>query len=83
MNAYVFGVDNPYYAVTDTSGTFSLENVPPGTYKVKMWLNSFELKPRMDNQGKVIRYAFGDPHLLEQQVTVPARGAAEIRFEVR
>ncbi len=82
MNAYVFGVDNPYYVVTDTSGAFVLEDLPPGTYTVKMWLNGFDLKPRTDNQGRIIRYAFGQPYLLQRQVTVAANGVSEIAFEV-
>lgn len=82
MNAYVFGVENPYYAVTDTSGTFTLADVPPGSYTVKMWLNGFTVSPRKDNQGRIIRYAYGEPYLLERQVTVTAGGAAELTFEV-
>jgi hypothetical protein len=37
MSAYVFVFDNPYYAVTSSSGTFNLKNVPPGTYTVEAW----------------------------------------------
>jgi hypothetical protein len=37
MSAFVFVFDNPYYAVTSSSGTFDLKNVPPGTYTVEAW----------------------------------------------
>ena len=30
-------VDNPYYAITDEEGNFSIEDIPPGTYKVVAW----------------------------------------------
>ena len=30
-------VENPYYAITDEEGNFSIRNVPPGTYKVIAW----------------------------------------------
>ena len=30
-------VDNPYYAVTDEEGNFSIKDIPPGTYKVIAW----------------------------------------------
>lgn len=29
-----FMVENPYYAVTDSNGNFSIEDIPPGTYEV-------------------------------------------------
>ena len=30
-------VDNPYYAITNEKGNFSIKNIPPGTYKVIAW----------------------------------------------
>lgn len=35
--AYVLVFDHPYYAVTDKSGNFSLEGVPPGNYHLRAW----------------------------------------------
>jgi plastocyanin len=37
MRAFVFVFANPYYAVTTTSGTFELKNLPPGTYTIEAW----------------------------------------------
>ncbi len=37
MQNWGYAVDNPYYAVTDASGSFSIENLPPGTYRFKAW----------------------------------------------
>lgn len=37
MNAYIGIVSNPYFAVTGTSGGFSLKNIPPGTYTLTAW----------------------------------------------
>ena len=38
MEAYVIILkDQPYYAVTDEKGAFSIEGVPPGTYTLKAW----------------------------------------------
>ena len=37
MQASVVVVDNPYYAVTDENGQFSIPDLPPGTYQVKIW----------------------------------------------
>lgn len=35
MNAWALPVDNPYYAIVKEDGTFSMDQVPPGTYEVK------------------------------------------------
>ena len=37
MQGQVVVVDNPYYAVTDENGKFSITDLPPGTYRVKIW----------------------------------------------
>jgi tetratricopeptide (TPR) repeat protein len=37
LQTHGFIVDNPYYAVTDKDGRFSIENIPPGTYEVIAW----------------------------------------------
>jgi plastocyanin len=37
MSAWVVVSDDAFVAVTDNSGSFTLENVPPGTYKLEVW----------------------------------------------
>src|SRR5262249_51468839 len=37
MRGWWFVADNPYYAVTDTHGRFTIKNIPPGTYALKVW----------------------------------------------
>lgn len=37
MQNWGYAIDNPYYAVTDLEGTFSIGELPPGTYKVRIW----------------------------------------------
>lgn len=32
-----YAIDNPYNAVTDQDGSFSIGDLPPGTYHVKAW----------------------------------------------
>ena len=41
-------VENPYYAITDEEGNFSIKDVPPGTYKVVAW------HPFISNQIRTI-----------------------------
>jgi plastocyanin len=37
MNATILILENPYFAIPDDQGTFSIKNVPGGTYTVKFW----------------------------------------------
>ncbi len=37
MRGGVFVAENPYFAVTGKDGSFSISDVPPGTYKIMTW----------------------------------------------
>lgn len=37
MAGYVVSFDNPYFAITDKDGTYTIEGVPPGNYVLKTW----------------------------------------------
>jgi hypothetical protein len=37
MNAYFTPVQNPYYAIVGKDGSFSIDQIPPGTYEVYAW----------------------------------------------
>ncbi len=37
MEGYVVTLETPYFAVTDKAGDFKIENVPAGTYTLKVW----------------------------------------------
>ena len=37
MHSFVFVANNPYYAVVDADGNFSIDNVPAGKYTIKAW----------------------------------------------
>jgi len=41
MSAYIFVAANPYFAVTGPDGSYTLGDVPPGTYAVKVWHAKF------------------------------------------
>ncbi len=37
MESWVIATSNPYHALTGKDGSFSIPNVPPGTYEVRFW----------------------------------------------
>ena len=37
MTAYVVVLDNPFFVHPDDDGVFRIDNVPPGTYTLKVW----------------------------------------------
>ena len=54
MHGWVFVARNPYYAVVDKNGTFTITDVPPGTYTVKSWhgrLGEQELTVEIEADG--------------------------------
>jgi len=42
MQSWGFMVDNPYYARTKRDGVFTIDQLPPGTYKVVAWHPHFK-----------------------------------------
>jgi plastocyanin len=44
MTGYLLVTDNPYYAITGDDGSFSIADVPPGTYTVEAWHERFGTK---------------------------------------
>ncbi len=37
MHSFTFVAKNPYFAVVGEDGSFSIDDVPPGTYKIRAW----------------------------------------------
>ena len=44
MKAYISVFDHPYFAVTDDSGYYQINNIPPGDYEVIAWQEKFKDK---------------------------------------
>ena len=87
MNAEMFVVPHPYYAVTDDSGAFELSNVPPGDYEIIAWHEGWQLigrAPSVDvlTQTKVARPVFSEDKIWEKPVTVNQDGTAIVNFTI-
>lgn len=56
MEAYVIVLQNPFFAVTDEDGNFSIKNIPAGKYTLKVWnekLKSVNQEISVSSNGKV------------------------------
>jgi Polysaccharide lyase family 4, domain II len=75
MNAEMMVVSHPYYAVTDLNGSFELDDVPPGDYKVVAWHEGWHILGRENaidvfSQKTIQRAIFSEPRTWEQMITV-------------
>ena len=82
MTAYVGIMDNPYYAVSGTDGSFTIANVPVGKQSVKAWHEVMGMQTQMvDVQaGKTttVDFTFATKPAASapvHELTVPAQGA--------
>jgi len=46
MSAYVLVFSHPFFAVTDSNGTYEISGVPPGSYTLVVWSEFGEAAPR-------------------------------------
>jgi len=63
MKSYIAVVGNPYFQVTGNDGSFTLKNVPPGTYTLTAWHESLGPMDQMitvgaSEQKKDVNFSF-------------------------
>ena len=87
MNAELFVVPHPYYAVTDVNGNFQMTDVPPGTYEIVAWHEGWKLTHEEKTfdvltQRSVGRPVFTEARTWEKSVTVNANEMAHVSFVI-
>ena len=64
MTAYVIVTPHPYYALVDSQGNYTLEDVPPGKYTLVSWHEYFGTKEHpvevKQNQPVQVNFAYSD-----------------------
>jgi plastocyanin len=79
MRAWIVVRDNPYFAVTDESGQFRIDEIPPGRYRVTAWHEGWVVTGK-DKDGRPL---YDPPRVLAQEVTVPPKGEVAVEFELK
>ena len=79
MRAWIVVRDNPYFAVSDDSGQFRIDEIPPGRYRVTAWHAGWVVTGK-DKDGRPV---YDAPRVLTQEVTVPAKGEIAVEFELK
>ena len=87
MNAEMMVISHPYYAVTDESGSFELNDVPPGTYQIVAWHEGWDLLGKQHaydvlTERSVERPVFSEPKVWEKSVTVSGNQSSTVNFVV-
>jgi hypothetical protein len=87
MNAEMFIAPHPYYAVTDESGRFEFNDVPPGTYEIVAWHEGWGLQGKEHSfdvltERSVERPVFSEPRTWEKSVTVNANQPSTVDFVI-
>ena len=70
MSAVVIALATPLYGVAGPAGSFSIHPVPPGIYKLHIWIEGAP-QPDLDRLGRMINLAHGQSSTL----TIDASGA--------
>jgi hypothetical protein len=87
MNAEMFVVPHPYYAVTDTTGKFELSDVPPGEYQIVAWHEGWNVMRQeaaydVLTEKRTQRPIFAPARTWEKKVSVQPNSGAEIHFVI-
>jgi hypothetical protein len=77
MTAYIVVANHPYVATSGDNGQFVIDDVPAGTYPIKMWHEGARLS-RVIPSMQIFEYE--DPYEVTEQVAVPANGEAVVNF---
>jgi hypothetical protein len=87
MNAEMFVVNHPYYAITDENGKFELTNVPKGNYEIEAWHEGWTVLHQEGSfdvltERRVQRPVFSPARNWEKSVNVESNATAVVNFVI-
>ena len=82
MSANIMIAEHPYYTVTDKNGSFTIDNVPAGTYTLRLWHEGVAIMNKGLDPKKITRYFYEEPYTDSLNITVSPNATAEATFEL-
>lgn len=84
MRAYLFVAEHPYYTASAAEGTFTLADVPEGTYEVVCWMPNWHLAGRdLDPEaGTISRQRFRQPVEVKRSIRVEKGKNTRVDFSL-
>jgi plastocyanin len=76
MNALIFVAPSPYHSEVGTAGTFTIADVPPGTYRLRTWS---PMLPEASGEVTVVARKFTEAALSIAERTDHVSGATPVR----
>ena len=80
MRGFIMVAEHPYYVITDSLGNFTLENVPPGKYTIKLWRDNWNIESVKNPAGKIISYKFPVDFVKGDSVIVETGKNSQVMF---
>src|SRR5207248_2350837 len=80
MRGFVIVADNPYNAITDADGHYTLSNVPAGKYTINLWRDNWMLDQPKGPNGVIAAYKWGPEFTKSQEVKVDSNGQTVADF---
>jgi hypothetical protein len=84
LRGFLFVLEHPYAALSRSDGSFTLAQVPAGSYELSAWLPNWRVASteRDPESAAINRLRFAPPVELEQTVAVRPSETATVTFEV-
>ncbi len=83
MSAYIMVADNPYAAITDANGEYTITDVPPGKYVLKLWHEGVKIARKDLEKDIVKKYYFEEPYEEARGVEVSGGATLQENFELK
>ncbi len=82
MSAFIVVKEHPYYPVTAEDGSFTIENIPPSEYTLKIWHGGVNIDDTVVSSGEVVQYRYEDPYTFSKEVEVKTEEETSVKVRL-